>query len=96
MPALEEITYPAELPGFTEPSSEAGPVDGLLGRRLQLIDQKTCLVGPEDRVRERLRSYERAGVDTLLLLPQVAAGPLLVDQVRRIAAAGQEYLTPVT
>jgi F420-dependent oxidoreductase-like protein len=57
----------------------------------ELIDL-VCVCGPPERIRERLRAYDTAGVDTLILVPTAAAPAVVAEQVRRISQAVPEYL----
>lgn len=54
-----------------------------------------ALCGPEDRVREQLEAFARAGVDTLIVSPQVSGAAAHKDQLARIARAGADHLLPV-
>ena len=51
----------------------------------ELIDAVT-LCGPEDRVRERLRTLDAAGVGTLVITPMAWSFQERLDQLRRVAA----------
>jgi F420-dependent oxidoreductase-like protein len=51
----------------------------------ELIDAVT-LCGPEDRVRDRLRALDAAGVGTLVVTPMAWTFEERLDQVRRVAA----------
>jgi F420-dependent oxidoreductase-like protein len=51
----------------------------------ELIDTVT-LCGPEDRVRDRLRALDAAGVGTLVVTPMAWTFEERLDQVRRVAA----------
>jgi F420-dependent oxidoreductase-like protein len=51
----------------------------------ELIDAVT-LCGPEDRVRDRLRALDAAGVGTLVVTPMAWTFDERLDQVRRVAA----------
>lgn len=50
----------------------------------ELIDM-TCLVGPSDRVRERLRAYRDAGVETLIVSPMSFDADDRQHQLRQVA-----------
>jgi F420-dependent oxidoreductase-like protein len=54
----------------------------------ELIDAVT-LCGPEDRVRDRLRALDAAGVGTLVVTPMAWSFEERLDQVRRVAALAQ-------
>jgi F420-dependent oxidoreductase-like protein len=51
----------------------------------ELIDA-VSLCGPEDRVRDRLRAMEAAGVGTLIVTPMARSFEERLDQLRRVAA----------
>lgn len=59
----------------------------------EFIDLVT-LCGPPERVRDRLAAFARAGVDTLIISPQVTDAAAHKDQVTRMAEAGADYLLP--
>jgi F420-dependent oxidoreductase-like protein len=65
------------LEGHKEEAAAALPDD--------LIDAVT-LCGPEDRVRDRLRALDAAGVGTLVVTPMAWTFEERLDQVRRVAA----------
>jgi F420-dependent oxidoreductase-like protein len=68
------------LAGHKEEAAAALPDD--------LIDAVT-LCGPEDRVRDRLRALDAAGVGTLVVTPMAWTFEERLDQVRRVAALAQ-------
>ena len=55
----------------------------------ELIDM-TCLVGPKDRVRERLRAFRDAGVETLIVSPMAFDAEERIRQLRLVAEIAQE------
>jgi F420-dependent oxidoreductase-like protein len=65
------------LEGHKEEAAAALPAE--------LIDAVT-LCGPEDRVRDRLRALDAAGVGTLVVTPMAWTFDERLDQVRRVAA----------
>jgi F420-dependent oxidoreductase-like protein len=50
----------------------------------ELIDM-TCIAGPKDRARERMRAYRDAGVETLIVSPMAFDAEERVNQLRLVA-----------
>jgi alkanesulfonate monooxygenase SsuD/methylene tetrahydromethanopterin reductase-like flavin-dependent oxidoreductase (luciferase family) len=69
------------LEGRKEEAAAALPVE--------LIDL-VSLVGPADRVRERLRAYAAAGVGTLGISPMAWTKEERIAQLRRVAELAEE------
>ncbi len=55
----------------------------------ELIDM-TCLAGPKDRVRERLRAYRDAGVETLIVSPMAFDADERRRQLRLVSELAEE------
>jgi alkanesulfonate monooxygenase SsuD/methylene tetrahydromethanopterin reductase-like flavin-dependent oxidoreductase (luciferase family) len=55
----------------------------------ELIDM-TCLVGPSDRVRERIRAFREAGVETLIVSPMTFDPDERQRQLRLVAELNDE------
>jgi len=53
---------------------------------------RIALIGPTDRVRERLRLYADAGVGTLIVTPLARDSAGRVEQLRRLAAIAADVL----
>jgi F420-dependent oxidoreductase-like protein len=54
----------------------------------ELVDL-TCLVGPEDRVSDRLAAYRDAGVDTLVAIPAAFTLEDRIEQLRALVRAAE-------
>jgi alkanesulfonate monooxygenase SsuD/methylene tetrahydromethanopterin reductase-like flavin-dependent oxidoreductase (luciferase family) len=50
----------------------------------EFIDM-TCIAGPKDRARERMRAYRDAGVETLIVSPMAFDRDERVNQLRLVA-----------